>query len=94
MRAELTPRKLLALADQHRGTAAAAEWARTKIRLGEEPIMSGGLLRFKKNPGDYRELTFTAAEVAAIYQALAKVRQDEEQLADSYEARVTTGGAS
>lgn len=89
-----TPRDLLARADRHRHTESAAEWARTKIRLGETPIMRRGVLTFRKKPDVYRECEFTAEETRAIYAALAIVRQENREAAAALEKRVTTTEAT
>lgn len=93
MTTEPTPRELLAQADRERATVSAADWARAKIRLGEKPVQRGGLLRFRKGRPEERECVFDAGQTAAIYAALAIVRDDAKRRADELEARVTTEAA-
>lgn len=87
---EQTARNLIAAADQHRATAEGAEWARNKIRLWERPVVRKGLLGFRRKSEAHRELEFTAAETAAIYEALRIVRDDANRKADDLDCRVTT----
>lgn len=89
MSSKQTPRELLAQADRERATVSAAEWARTNIRLGERPVQREGLLRFRKKRPEDRECVFDAAQTAAIYGALAIVRDNARRRAEELEARVT-----
>ncbi|RHA38723.1 hypothetical protein [Cellulomonas rhizosphaerae] len=88
---EQTPRELLAEADQQRALADGADWAMTKIRLGEKPEVRKGRVGFwrrhKEDPS-VRPLEFTAAATSALYLALAEVRGNATRKADELEARV------
>lgn len=81
-------RDLLAQADHHRKTAAAAETARVRIRLGERPQTRRGLLGFWREEVPH-PTEFDAAETHAIYEALAIVRENNARAAAANEARVT-----
>lgn len=86
----MTPREVINAADRHRAAERAADWAQTKIRLGEKPVQRRGLLGFRKRSDAYREMEFTAEETRAIYEALSIVRRDHRDEAARYEAMVTT----
>lgn len=73
---DATPRELLAIADRHKRLADAADSARAKIRLGERPVQRGGLLGFLRRQPHQVDVFFDADETAAIYDALAIVRND------------------
>lgn len=80
-------RAKLAQADRHRAIERSAETARSKIRLSEQPAARNGWLGFRKRPAGH-EVFFTRDETTAIYEALAKVADDNRQYADQIEREV------
>lgn len=82
-------RGLINAADRHRRVANAAESARVKIRLGEKPVTSRGRLWFKPQEPTHHVTQFDEAETSAIYEALAKVRDENNAAADNLEQRVS-----
>lgn len=87
MRDTAAIRDKLAKADRLRAISNAAEAARSKIRLSQEPAARNGWLGFRKRPAGH-EVFFTAEETAAIYCALAKVRDEHRDSADQIEREV------
>lgn len=85
-------REQLAEIDRLRGIADGAESARGSIRLGQTPIMHRGLLGFPKTP-TWSEKCLTHAETNAVYDALAKVRDDAQRRADEIEKTIAGGAA-
>lgn len=83
----------LAEADRLRAIAAESESARVKIRLGERPIVRRGVLGFWRPSEVLPEQSFTQAETNAIYDALAKVRDDAQRRADEIEKAIAGGAA-
>ncbi|MFB7798955.1 hypothetical protein [Isoptericola sp. NPDC056134] len=81
-------RALLDEADRHHKTARGADRAMTKIRLGERPQTRRGLLGFWREDAP-RPCEFDHEETAAIYEALAIVRDRSHEAAAKVEARVT-----
>jgi hypothetical protein len=85
-----TPRELLAAADDAKRTADAAEFARTLIRLFEQPEVKRGLLGFWRRAERENEEPFVLDEAttAAVYDALELVRDDHRKKALEYESQV------
>lgn len=83
----------LAEADRLRAIASESESARVKIRLGERPIVRRGVLGFWRRSEVLPEQSFTQAETNAIYDALAKVRDDARRRADEIEKSIAGGAA-
>jgi hypothetical protein len=79
-------RQILNEADRHRRQADAADLARTKIRLGEKPSMSRGILGFRTE--GHTELVFTADETHALYEALIVLRGAHLADAERLEAKL------
>jgi hypothetical protein len=83
-------REQLAEADRQRQIAHDAESARGTIRLGQTPIVRRGLLGFPKTES-WAEKFLTRAETNAVYDALAKVRDDARSRADEIEKTIAGG---
>lgn len=88
------PRKILASADQLRRTAEAAEHIRVRIRLGGKPVAARGFLGFRKREHEHYAPALTGDEIAAVYDALAQVRDRYRHNADILEKTVTVQDAS
>lgn len=85
-------REQLAEVDRQRKIADDAERARGSIRVGQTPVMKRGLLGFPKT-GHWGEKFLTQAETNAVYDALAKVRDDAQRRADEIEKTIAGGAA-
>ena len=83
-------REQLAEADRQRQIANDAESARGSIRLGQKALVKRGLLGFPKS-GHWGEKFLTQAETNAVYDALAKVRDDARRRADEIEKAIAGG---
>lgn len=84
------PREILASADRLRRTARAAEDIRVRIRLGEKPVATRGFLGFRKRDHEAYAPALTGDETAAVYDALADVRDRMQHNADVLEKTVTS----
>jgi hypothetical protein len=85
-------REQLAEADRQRKIADDAECARGSIRVGQKPVMKRGLLGFPKT-ALWAEKLLTQAETNAVYDALARVRDDARRRADEIEKTIAGGAA-
>jgi hypothetical protein len=83
-----TTRDLIAEADRLKRWSQEAEFARTLIRLWERPKMRKGLLGFFGRSSGYEDVQFNQAQTDAIYQALARVRDDYARQAEEIERRI------
>lgn len=85
---DLDARELLKQADKYTRYSRACDTARVKIRLGEKPAMSGGILGFFRREKGYPDLTFTAEETSAIYEALYVAEKTFDDRVKQFEERV------
>ena len=82
-------RERLALADQHKATAEAAESVLRKMRLSGDPVFHKGLLGFfKRKSGKDVFYPIEGFEVHALYEAVRAVKAEHEHAAREIEEAV------